>query len=219
MFLSQLPPVPSATSHPWYQLSPLKSSQLVSSSSSLVSLSLARLSLLDTYVTVPSTPWSPTGSERSPLLPCCFFLKLTSHCSFTLWPPLLHLCPVSLPTLPIPVSSTQHPATGRQLRDLYVLGSGGRAQSSALGRVSLSLGDLQECCLSSPDSPSHLLLSSWPGASWGPVTWFRTLTHCLGHCCHFSVRYFHEPAVLRWQDHLHVSLPSLCWPTFRTRTS
>lgn len=82
-------------------------------------------------VIVPRIQRSPTASERRPLLPYWFFLKLTSQCFFTLWSPLLHLCAVSLLTLPIPVSCSQHPATGRQLQDLRVLGSGVQSQPSS----------------------------------------------------------------------------------------
>ena len=75
-----------------------------------------------------STQWSPTAREQRPLLSCCFFLKLASYCFFTLWSPSLHLCLGSLLTLPIPISCSQHPATGRQLQQFCVLGSGVQAQ-------------------------------------------------------------------------------------------
>lgn len=209
-------PIPSATSHPWYQLI-VTCYTLSAGLQFLVSgLSLA------------------SKTQSSGHVCYCSMYSGVTHSQWTEAPPALLVLPQAdvtvllhslIPTSPPLRSITSHsshtslllsaPGDWASAPGFACAGLRSPVSTFVPGRASLSLGNLQECCLFSPDSTSHLLSSSWPGASWGPVTWFWTLTHWLGHCCYCSVR-SHEPAVLCRQNHFHVGLPSLCLPTFRT---
>lgn len=204
-------PISSATSHPWYQL--------------IVTCSTLSTGL---QFQLSGSSWASKTPSSGHVCYCSKY-SVVAHSQWTEAPLVLLVLPQTGSSLSDPCSSTfsQRHFSFSPYQSLGLsarwLGVSSRICLCWAQESGLSLHPGQGIAFSwEPPrvlSPLLILLptsSSWPGGSWGLVTWFQTLTRCLGHCCLCSV-HFHEPAVLCRQNHLHVSLSFPCLPTFRTQ--